>query len=354
MTESFGGGVLQSILELSRVQKKMGYLVSVVYLKRKGTPNQSEIQDLFGGIEVTCLGKSSLISLLKLGLTSVQIRKSRNCVMHAHSSWAGLVLRLAAIIARTQVVLYTPHSFSFERTDIRHFQRYIFFSVEWCLSRTKQSRILGCSHRETEIGLKISNGRADFLGNYCESFAKRYSQHYSKKNTNAGKLRIFGAGRICIQKNPVRFANVAKNSESDCEFIWVGGGDNPDYFKDSGVRITGWINRDKLAEHFISSDVFLLTSDWEGLPFTVIEALSCSKPIVAFRIEGIEEYVLDGFNGFIVESIQEATNKIVQLKNDPNLLATLSTNSGNFFEQNFSLSILEKTWEKVYGIVNAI
>ena len=354
MTESLGGGVLQSILELSRVQQRAGYRVLVVYLERKETPSASELKRAFGDIDLLCLGNSSLKNVFRLGTFSLSIQKGQICILHAHSSWAGLALRVAATIARSPEVLYTPHSFSFERKDINSFMRAAYYCTELLLSRAKRSRILGCSHRETEVANKISNRQAVYLGNYCESIGRKYGEETPFNELNTGRIIVYGAGRICTQKNPVRFASVAKRLESQCFFSWIGDGEQSAVFDNSEILTTGWVNREKLAQYFNAGDVLLLTSDWEGLPFTVIEALSCSKPVLAFEIEGIDEYVIDGINGYIVNSIDQAEKRILELVNDPMLLETLGANAGESFKKNYDLSILEKNWEKIYRIKHEI
>ncbi len=46
---------------------------------------------------------------------------------------------------------------------------------------------------------------------------------------------------------------------------------------------------------------FLLTSDYEGLPYTVLEAMAAGVPVVATRVGGVPEQVVDGETGFLFE-----------------------------------------------------
>lgn len=50
-----------------------------------------------------------------------------------------------------------------------------------------------------------------------------------------------------------------------------------------------------------SSDVIVLPSHEEGMPMTILEAGACAKPVVAYRIPGVEEIIIDGINGILVE-----------------------------------------------------
>lgn len=349
-TESFGGGVLQGILELSKVQFSAGYKVTIVYLRRANTPIESELQDMFGSIDLICMGNSSLRNLFRMGTFSLRMQRNENSIVHAHSSWAGFVTRIAAMPNDKANVFYTPHSFAFERRDISSTTKRIFLLIEKTLGRSDKSRILGCSYQETRISEMITKGRADFLGNYCVPLPAQFTPQTKKHHDVDVKRTVIGAGRICEQKNPSRFAKVANSVGSACQFNWIGDGDLIDSFRGTNIGITGWVSRESLAQYYFDSDIFLLTSDWEGLPFTVIEAFSCAIPVVAFEIDGIRDYVLDGYNGFVVQTIDQAKTRITQLLLNDDLYKTLSTNAEEFFNQNFNKDILEVIWESKYGI----
>ena len=49
-------------------------------------------------------------------------------------------------------------------------------------------------------------------------------------------------------------------------------------------------------------DLFVLPSDYEGLPIVIIEAMSCGKPIVSSNVGGIGEIVYNGENGYVVNN----------------------------------------------------
>ena len=80
-------------------------------------------------------------------------------------------------------------------------------------------------------------------------------------------------------------------------FVWVGNG--RDYDKPDNAVLLGRIPMaDRLLDQ---TDLFMLCSDFEGLPMSIIEALSHGKPVVASAVGGIAE-LLDGTNGHAVEN----------------------------------------------------
>jgi glycosyltransferase involved in cell wall biosynthesis len=77
---------------------------------------------------------------------------------------------------------------------------------------------------------------------------------------------------------------------------------------------------------FRAVDAALLTSAWENLPHTVLEALAAGTPVIATAVGGVPEVVLDGENGLLVpagdvDAIASAIERIVR---DDELRASLA------------------------------
>jgi glycosyltransferase involved in cell wall biosynthesis len=66
------------------------------------------------------------------------------------------------------------------------------------------------------------------------------------------------------------------------------------------VEILG--ERGDVAEQLCNADAFVLPSRWEGLPYSILEAMAAGLPVVASRVGGVPELVVDGVTGFLVES----------------------------------------------------
>jgi L-malate glycosyltransferase len=115
----------------------------------------------------------------------------------------------------------------------------------------------------------------------------------------AGKL-IGGAGRLVPQKNFERFLRVARKlQEIDGSYQFTIAGSGPlDHFlreraRELGVHVEWSGVQPSLDRFFRSIDLFLLTSDFEGLPITVLEALQCGVPAAAMAVDGIREEFTD-------------------------------------------------------------
>jgi glycosyltransferase involved in cell wall biosynthesis len=85
------------------------------------------------------------------------------------------------------------------------------------------------------------------------------------------------------------------------------------------VRLYG--NLHSVAGYLSAADIFVLPSRWEGLPIALLEAMSAGLPVVATRVEGVEEVVVEGTHGLLVPvgDSQALANAILQLLQDPQL-----------------------------------
>jgi len=100
------------------------------------------------------------------------------------------------------------------------------------------------------------------------------------------------------------------------------------------------------------SDVFALISDWEGFPYTIIEAMSCGLPIIASDVGGIRE-ALNNECGILVKrgDQQEIKHALERLLRNPSLIKEMGRNAKERLEKEFSLDKMLRETEKVYKSV---
>lgn len=137
-----------------------------------------------------------------------------------------------------------------------------------------------------------------------------------------GRLRratpvIAFAGRLEPPKDPLRtIAVLAELQRRGVDFeAWIAGAGTMvdavrSAIQDAGlsgaVQLIGVLAPDQLADRLRQSDVFLMTSRWEGVPRTALEALACGTPVVSTAVGEVPSLVSDGANGFIAESASTA------------------------------------------------
>jgi glycosyltransferase involved in cell wall biosynthesis len=124
----------------------------------------------------------------------------------------------------------------------------------------------------------------------------------------------------------------------------------------NNVEMLGFIdNVDDIINFYNSGRVFVLSSSTEGLPRTVIEAMACGVPCVASNVGDMEDLIVDGENGFLVnkyDDIDDYVTKISILLSDKNKYDQFSQFGIKFSREIFSHDAATKVWENIIKEVN--
>lgn len=110
------------------------------------------------------------------------------------------------------------------------------------------------------------------------------------------------------------------------------------------VQYAGWISGDQKRHWLRNSDVYVLPSYNEGLPLSILEAMSYNMPILSTPVGGTSEIVCEGINGFLVKpGDQDALiDRLFRFINHPELVTTMGIESGTIVQQYFPESVFPK------------
>ena len=132
----------------------------------------------------------------------------------------------------------------------------------------------------------------------------------SKPARNNNVLRILFVGRFRQQKNlPFLFRQLARLPPTTFELHLVGDGPEKQRLEGlarklaiaSAVTWHGWISPGALPQIYQSADCLVNPSLYEGMSNVVLEAMACGVPVIASRVPGNDELVLDGDTGFLFD-----------------------------------------------------
>ena len=100
------------------------------------------------------------------------------------------------------------------------------------------------------------------------------------------------------------------------------------------------------------SDIFLLISNWEGFPISILEAMRAGLPVLASDVGGVSESVIDGKTGYLVPraDVDAIKNRLVDLISDSALRAALGKSGNEFFLENFSFNAMYNKTVELYKI----
>ena len=91
----------------------------------------------------------------------------------------------------------------------------------------------------------------------------------------------------------------------EVRFLWIGDGELRDELRSENIEITGWVDREKALELSMNADVFVLTSLWEGLPISLLEAMYMKKLCVVSDVIGNRDVIHNGDNGYVCQNVAE-------------------------------------------------
>lgn len=207
-------------------------------------------------------------------------RERRPEVVHAHSSMAGVVTRLALRPRPDRRVVYSPHCFAFERRDLAAPLRAAVRLAERMLA-TRTDAIAACSPAEAATAARWGR-RVVLVPNLADP--AEATPPADVRPRTPGVARVVGVGRLGAQKDPDFFrAVIAALPAGEVEAAWIGGGDpaRAARLEAAGVAISGWLPAADAAARLAAADLLVYSAAWDGFPLAILEAVALGVPVVA-------------------------------------------------------------------------
>mgnify|MGYP001579341892 FL=1 len=115
------------------------------------------------------------------------------------------------------------------------------------------------------------------------------------------------------------------------------------------VKFFGAVTHENIHKFLLNSDVFLLSSDYEGFGISVIEAMSVGLPVVVNDIESMRIIIRNGVNGYIVnfDDFNKTAKIIINLLKDRKL-ATKIGNASRTYSKKYDWYNVVSSVEKIY------
>lgn len=313
IVEAMGGGVFTYVTDL--VNKLVEtYDMYVAYQIRKQTPMDyiTYFDKRIHLIKVENFGRS--IDPIKDTKAFFEIRRIvkevQPDVIHLHSSKAGVLGRWA-FNGKKIPMFYTPHGYSFLIKNYSSGKRKLFHLIE-NVSAKRRCTTISCSKGEHQATLKMTKD-AIYINNGIDIDSLKNTLSRIKKETK--KYDIFTLGRICPQKNPSQFNEIAL-AMPERSFLWIGDGELREKLTAPNIDIAGWVDREKALELSTQADVFLLPSLWEGLPISLLEAMFMKKLCVVSNVVGNRDVIQNGKNGFVCNTTEEFVKVLKECSGD--------------------------------------
>lgn len=271
--------------------------------------------------------------------------KYRPDVVHLHSSKMGALGRIAF---SPRKIVYTVHGFDSIRTAFRKF-----LTIEKRL-RNRAFRIIGVS--QYDVNMMKEEG----ISKNVECIYNGVEDHYLNKANKNDYITIelenikqtfpkivMCISRISKQKKFDLFLDIAKEMPQHA-FVWIG---NKERIENLPPNVFCMGEAHSAFSYLKYADTFILPSNYEGLPISLLEALAFGVPVVASAVGGITE-VLDGKNGFAVENdINLFTDKIDEILTVENTQKTMSDYARQSYLSNFTIEKMVNGYKTVYNTI---
>jgi len=120
------------------------------------------------------------------------------------------------------------------------------------------------------------------------------------------------------------------------------------------VKMPGFVS--DVPAFLAGLDIYVLSSDYEGIALALVEATASGLPVVATAVGGVPEVIVDGFNGLLVPPRQPKAlaQAIVRLLVDPDLARRRGKAGRQRAEELFDAKVMAEKTVKVYEEVVAL
>lgn len=374
ITRLDGGGSAQNTLITAIHQAGQGHTVSIIAALPKASEMGKNEKNLTaemigkfqekGGEVLRCKHLVRQISpcrdplaLIQLALT---VRRLNPNIIHTHTSKAGILGRLAAMIYPSAVVIHTYHGHVYSGYSGR-FKSNLFAFLEK-VAAPMAWRLIALTRGEMEDHLRYGVGNRDKFavipsGVDLEPFKNKTNKTFAREILGLPREAIIiGAmGRLTeIKGHKYLIEAAARLSDPRLHIALVGEGELQETIGEQAeslrisprLHLLGW--RKDIATCLSAMDIFAMPSLNEGMGKAAVEAMAAGLPIAASRVSGLENVVEDGKTGFLVSPADSAelAGAIKKLVDDEALRKCMGE-AGRLAAQRFGVPVMLKALDEL-------
>jgi len=285
-------------------------------------------------------------------------------IIHTHSSKAGLLARLAAVLNKTPIVIHTIHGFAFN-DFMNGLKKNFFIYLEKLLAKWTDVLITVSNlNKKKIIDLNIAHEnkiKNIYSGIDLSLFTNKSNDEFRKElNLENDHLLLGSVGRLSNQKDPITMIEafgIISKPFPNAHLALVGDGElkgkileKIDQLKlNDRIHLTG--NKNNPWSVYHSMDLFIMSSIYEGLGRSITEALSCGVPVVCTDVEGVPEIVRDNITGILVrpKDSNKLADAIIRTLNDMETAKKMAEEGRRFVNDNFDVNKMVNDIDSLYN-----
>jgi glycosyltransferase involved in cell wall biosynthesis len=262
------------------------------------------------------------------------------------------------------VIIHTYHGFGFHDRQSPLVKGIYVLLERLCMSFTTQLVYVSKSNAAyaERHGLGSASGALVIRsGVKLSDFPARVDADALKMSAGIGRHKpvVVSIGNLKPQKNAADFVAAAAKvcaRVPEARFVFIGDGPQRRALEARAFALglgdklsfLGW-RRDG-AQWLAASDVFALTSLWEGLPRALVEALRTGLPAVCYATDGVTDVLREGENGFLVKAgdIDAFADRVARLLEDKALRLRLAAAAAATIGPEFDIDEMVREQERLY------
>lgn len=347
------GGAEKFVVDLSNQLAENGNDVTICILLKEKKEFIFNKQFISPKVKFFSFNAEAGFSISKYNKVNRYIRIQKPDVVHCHLNVIPYIFKMA-MFNRKIKFFHTLHNVA-SNTGGVGLQYYVnrFFYRNNLIRPVCISKLCQKSYEEyyrLYNAPYIDNGRS--IVNPSEQFEEIKREIESYKHSPNTKVFVHVA-RFNKQKNQdLLIDSFNKLDKENCDYtlLIIGknfdtpGGRKLQEKANKKIRFLG--EKNHVNDYLLCSDAFCLSSIYEGLPISLLEALACGITPICTSVGGITDVIIDGQNGYLsegldVENYCQAIKKFIKKAIDKDTLI-------NFYRENYSMEICAEKYEKLF------
>jgi glycosyltransferase involved in cell wall biosynthesis len=280
------------------------------------------------------------------------IRQIKPCLIHAHSSKAGVVARASGKLCSIPTV-FTAHGWGFSPGTPK-LRRVVALITEKLLAPIS-SRIICVSESDRQLALKLGVGNCKVLNTVRYGI---YDTPVRSAQPAMQSPRLIMVARFNEQKDQATLLKaIAQLPDFVGHVDFVGSGPSLEacqaLAQTLGIsqKVAFLGDRRDVPDLLAKSQIFVLATHYEGLPISILEAMRGGLPVIGSSVNGIPEEIDHGVTGLVVPPRDPSAlaTAILSLVESPELRQAMGTAARQRFEREFVVDRMVRETEAIYA-----
>lgn len=355
------GGVEIVVEELATRMSKLGNEVTCYNRKGKHALDKNlkvEKMKEYKGvnlIECMTIDKKGLAAMTSSFFGTLKILFSKNEVVHYHAEGPCVWLWIIKFFCRKKIIV-TIHGLDWQRAKWGGFAtKYIKFGEKVAVKYANEVIVL--SKNVQDYFKNTYNRDTKFIPNGVNEPEIKKANVITKKYGLTKDSYILFLGRMVPEKGIHYLIDAYNKLKTDKKLVIAGGAsDTSEYYKglkeiakdNKNIIFTGFVQGEELEELYSNSYIYCLPSDLEGMPLSLLEAMSYGNCCLTSDIDECSEVLLDKGITFEKSDVKSLTKVLKELCSDGEKVKEYKKNAKKYILKRYNWDDITKLTLELY------